>query len=116
MHQCIIQHHPTLSMMRSHSYNISQVEQLLKLWPSARLVALGGATEVTVWSNAFQLQRVDPAWRSVPYGKPIWNHQSLGQNRWHASLCERQTVSVDECGPEFRNENVTSGKVQEIRR
>ena len=61
-------------------FNDPQVEQLLKLWPSARLVALGGATEVTVWSNAFQLQRVDPAWRSVPYGKPIWNHQSLRQN------------------------------------
>ena len=41
----------------------------------ARLVALGGATEVTVWSNSFEVRRLDPRWRSVPYGRPIWNHQ-----------------------------------------
>lgn len=66
----------------SHSIlHCSKVQQLLQLWPSARLVALGGATEVTVWSNFFQLRAVDPAWRSVPYGRPIWNHQQLGTGK-----------------------------------
>ena len=28
-----------------------------------------------MWSNYFIANRVDPMWRSVPYGVPIWNHQ-----------------------------------------
>lgn len=41
--------------------------------PEARVVALGGATEATVWSNYFDITTIDPAWRSIPYGKPIQN-------------------------------------------
>ena len=33
----------------------------------------GGATEATVWSNYFPIDRVDPAWKSIPYGRPIQN-------------------------------------------
>ncbi|WP_432954414.1 amino acid adenylation domain-containing protein [Micromonospora haikouensis] len=39
----------------------------------AQLVSLGGATEATVWSNWFPIERVDPQWRSIPYGRPIDN-------------------------------------------
>jgi amino acid adenylation domain-containing protein len=39
----------------------------------ARLVALGGATEASIWSNAFEVERVEPGWRSVPYGFPLRN-------------------------------------------
>ena len=34
----------------------------LRRRPRSRLVALGGATEVTVWSNAFEVGAVDAAW------------------------------------------------------
>ena len=34
-------------------------------------------SEATVWSNFFDVVEVDPKWRSVPYGNPIWNHQHL---------------------------------------
>ncbi|MDT0380773.1 amino acid adenylation domain-containing protein [Streptomyces sp. DSM 42041] len=37
------------------------------------IVALGGATEAAVWSNHHRVDRVDPAWRSIPYGRPIDN-------------------------------------------
>ena len=40
-----------------------------------RVVALGGATEVTVWSNYFEVAYLDDDWQSIPYGRPIWNHQ-----------------------------------------
>lgn len=43
------------------------------VFPRARLVSLGGATEATVWSNYFPIGDVDPDWRSIPYGKPIDN-------------------------------------------
>src|SRR6185436_19594695 len=42
-------------------------------FPGARVVSLGGATEATVWSNVFPIESVDPAWTSIPYGRPIAN-------------------------------------------
>lgn len=42
-------------------------------FPNSKFVALGGATEATVWSNWFQVDSVDPEWTSIPYGKPIQN-------------------------------------------
>ncbi|WP_157983644.1 non-ribosomal peptide synthetase, partial [Nocardiopsis sp. TNDT3] len=35
------------------------------------LVALGGATEAAIWSNAFDGGHVPPGWPSVPYGTPL---------------------------------------------
>ncbi|WP_157869444.1 non-ribosomal peptide synthetase [Streptomyces hirsutus] len=48
-------------------------DRLRAAFPAATLVSLGGATEATVWSNYFVVDRVDPAWRSIPYGRPIDN-------------------------------------------
>jgi amino acid adenylation domain-containing protein len=39
----------------------------------ARVIGLGGATEATIWSNFYPVGRVDPAWASIPYGRPIQN-------------------------------------------
>ena len=47
--------------------------QVRRLFPGARIVSLGGATEATVWSNFFEVGDIDPAWRSIPYGRPIDN-------------------------------------------
>jgi amino acid adenylation domain-containing protein len=43
--------------------------------PGCRLVALGGATEAAIWSNSFEVDHVDPAWRSIPYGYPLRNQR-----------------------------------------
>ncbi|MER7394483.1 amino acid adenylation domain-containing protein [Streptomyces sp. NPDC000151] len=43
--------------------------------PGCRLVALGGATEAAVWSNFFEVDRVDPGWSAVPYGRPLTNQR-----------------------------------------
>ncbi|MFD7275453.1 amino acid adenylation domain-containing protein [Streptomyces sp. NPDC059862] len=48
-------------------------DEVRGLFPHARIVSLGGATEATVWSNWFEIGTVDPAWRSIPYGSPIDN-------------------------------------------
>ncbi|GAA1025439.1 amino acid adenylation domain-containing protein [Amycolatopsis albidoflavus] len=40
-----------------------------------RLVALGGATEAAIWSNAFEVSAPDPDWVSVPYGFPLRNQR-----------------------------------------
>jgi pyochelin synthetase len=39
--------------------------------PGARLVALGGATEAAIWSNAHEIGELDPDWASIPYGTPL---------------------------------------------
>ena len=39
--------------------------------PAARLFSLGGATEASIWSIDFPVPGVDPAWRSIPYGRPL---------------------------------------------
>jgi amino acid adenylation domain-containing protein len=48
-------------------------DRLRGIWPEARIVALGGATEASIWSNWFDVDRVEPGWRSVPYGTPLRN-------------------------------------------
>jgi amino acid adenylation domain-containing protein/non-ribosomal peptide synthase protein (TIGR01720 family) len=47
--------------------------QLRQHFRAASLVALGGATEATVWSNHHLVRGVPPHWRSIPYGRPIAN-------------------------------------------
>lgn len=54
--------------------------------PGSRLVALGGATEASIWSNAYEADRIDPGWRSIPYGYPLRNQNyrvvdGLGRDR-----------------------------------
>ncbi|WP_246083838.1 AMP-binding protein, partial [Nonomuraea diastatica] len=40
-----------------------------------RLVALGGATEAAIWSNALVVDRVPAHWTSIPYGFPLRNQR-----------------------------------------
>ncbi len=47
--------------------------QIRKSFPNAKVIALGGATEASIWSNWFPVESVDPEWTSIPYGKPIRN-------------------------------------------
>ncbi|MFJ3221945.1 amino acid adenylation domain-containing protein [Streptomyces sp. NPDC086783] len=50
-------------------------DRLRAVAPDALLVAMGGATEASIWSNAFEVETVDPAWVSVPYGRPLANQR-----------------------------------------
>ncbi|MEK4512312.1 amino acid adenylation domain-containing protein [Paenibacillus sp. FSL K6-2524] len=46
---------------------------LKKHFPNVQVVALGGATEATIWSNYYPIQKVEEQWVSIPYGTPIQN-------------------------------------------
>jgi acyl-coenzyme A synthetase/AMP-(fatty) acid ligase len=52
---------------------LSMPDNIRSLFPAARVVSLGGATEAAIWSNWFVVDRIEPHWRSVPYGRPIQN-------------------------------------------
>ncbi len=47
--------------------------QLDKKFPNAKLIALGGATEATIWSNYYEVDARQEYWKSIPYGRPIQN-------------------------------------------
>lgn len=42
---------------------------------NAQVVSLGGATEASIWSNLYPIDQVEPAWKSIPYGKPLANQR-----------------------------------------
>ena len=46
-----------------------------KLWPSARFISLGGATEVSIWSVWYEVHELQPEWKSIPYGKALLNQK-----------------------------------------
>jgi amino acid adenylation domain-containing protein len=50
-------------------------DALKTTFPGIEVISLGGATEATVWSNYYPISKVEPHWKSIPYGKPIQNAQ-----------------------------------------
>ncbi|MER6237966.1 amino acid adenylation domain-containing protein [Streptomyces clavifer] len=52
---------------------LDQPDRLRSLLPGCRFVALGGMTEAAVHSTVFEVDVPEPAWKSVPYGRPLRN-------------------------------------------
>jgi len=48
--------------------------RIKKHFPSSQVISLGGATEGTVWSNYYPIETIDSTWKSIPYGKPMYNN------------------------------------------
>lgn len=64
-----------LVMLSGDWIPLALAAQVRTLAPAGRLVSLGGATEASIWSNWYPVDRVDPDWRSVPYGFPLANQE-----------------------------------------
>nr|DAB41917.1 TPA_exp: ArzO - NRPS (Cy, A, Ox, PCP) [Fischerella sp. PCC 9339] len=47
--------------------------QIKSLWPNALVVSLGGATEASIWSIFYPIEKVSSEWKSIPYGRPMTN-------------------------------------------
>ncbi len=52
---------------------LSLPERIQIQWPEACIYSMGGATEASIWSIYYPIKAVDPAWASIPYGKPMTN-------------------------------------------
>lgn len=48
-------------------------EKMKKVIPMAKLTSMGGATEASIWSNYFPVEKVEEEWVSIPYGYPLPN-------------------------------------------
>lgn len=52
---------------------IGQPERVREAAPKAAFIAMGGATEASIWSNWLAVGVVPPHWTSIPYGFPLAN-------------------------------------------
>ena len=65
-----------LVMMSGDWVPVSLPERIRNLFRNAEIIALGGATEGSIWSNHFEIPEVVPEdWKSIPYGKPLANQK-----------------------------------------
>jgi tyrocidine synthetase-3 len=53
---------------------VSLPSRVLRFFPNARVISLGGATEGTIWSIHYPIAEIDPRWASIPYGRPLDNN------------------------------------------
>lgn len=49
-------------------------DRIKTFFPKAKVISLGGATEGTVWSNFYPVEKVESHWKSIPYGRPMDNN------------------------------------------
>lgn len=57
-------------------------ERLRQIAPNAQIVSMGGATEASIWSIIYPIEKVDPQWRSIPYGFPMQNQSWTILDEW----------------------------------
>ncbi len=62
-----------VAMMSGDWISLALPAQIRTWCPNAAVWSLGGATEASIWSIAYPVETVDPAWRSIPYGRPMLN-------------------------------------------
>lgn len=48
-------------------------KRIRALGPNIDVHSGGGATEASIWSITYPIREIDPAWRSIPYGKALAN-------------------------------------------
>ena len=52
---------------------VSLPDRIRRLAPQVEVIGSGGPTETTVWDICYPIGAVDPAWTSIPYGRPMTN-------------------------------------------
>ncbi|MFI9208643.1 amino acid adenylation domain-containing protein [Streptomyces sp. NPDC053253] len=57
-------------------------DRVRKHAPGLRFVALGGATEASIYSTLYEVESTDPAWTSIPYGRPMANQRAYIFDDW----------------------------------
>lgn len=71
-----------LALLSGDWIPLSLPERFKQLASQARVYSLGGATEASIWSILYPIEKLDSAQTSIPYGKPMLNQtfHVLNQN------------------------------------
>lgn len=64
-----------LVMMSGDWIPVKLPERIREVAADPTLISMGGATEASIWSIMYPIGVVDPAWPSIPYGKPMANQR-----------------------------------------
>ncbi|WP_433919437.1 amino acid adenylation domain-containing protein [Streptomyces canus] len=51
-------------------------DRIHALAPGLRFVVMGGATESSIHSTLYEVEKTDPQWTSIPYGRPMANQRT----------------------------------------
>jgi amino acid adenylation domain-containing protein len=70
---------------------VSLPDRVRALAQEAEVVSLGGATEVSIYSNYYRIGEVDPAWKSIPYGVALEEQTMLVLDE-QLQLCAENVV------------------------
>jgi amino acid adenylation domain-containing protein len=62
-------------MMSGDWIPVTLPDLIQRVLPGAAVWSLGGATEASIWSIWYPIDKVDPQWTSIPYGVPMRNQQ-----------------------------------------
>ena len=62
-----------LALLSGDWIPLSLPEQIQSYWKDVQVVSLGGATEASIWSIIYPIEKIEPHWKSIPYGKPMKN-------------------------------------------
>lgn len=65
-----------LILMSGDWVPVSLPGRIRNVLKDVKILALGGATEASIWSNCFEVpEHIPEEWRSIPYGKPLANQR-----------------------------------------
>jgi amino acid adenylation domain-containing protein len=62
-----------LVMMSGDWIPMTLPDEIRGLTRDCLIVSLGGATEASIWSILYPIEKVDGEWKSIPYGRPMAN-------------------------------------------
>lgn len=65
-----------LAMLGGDWIPVTLPDRVRRIAPGLRFIALGGATESSIHSTLYEVTRTDPAWTSIPYGRPMANQRT----------------------------------------
>jgi hybrid polyketide synthase/nonribosomal peptide synthetase FtdB len=68
-------HRLRLALLSGDWIPVGLPEQVRALAPGLQVIGMGGATEASIWSILQPIGAVDPAWASIPYGRPMANQR-----------------------------------------
>ncbi|MEL6441868.1 MAG: amino acid adenylation domain-containing protein [Cyanobacteria bacterium J06621_8] len=64
-----------LALLSGDWLPVSLPEQIKNYADQIQVVSLGGATEASIWSICYPIEKVNQNWKSIPYGKPLTNQR-----------------------------------------
>ena len=68
-------------------------DKVKKYFRSCNVYGLGGATEASIWSNIFKIEKIKKEWSSIPYGKALKNQRYYILNN-NMEPCPKYTIGT----------------------